>query len=1158
MNPSDPKFVHLHLHTEFSLLNGAIRISKLAQRVKELNMPAVAMTDHGNMFGAVDFYRTMTRQGTKPLLGCDLYLETNGTRFDRKAKKGFDPFPHLTVLIQNEVGYRNLCKLITAGYLEGFYYKPRIDKDLLREYSEGLLCLSGGFKGELCGHLLEGRETQAKAVIEENKTLFGDRYYIEVQANNLPRQAALNKTLMEMAAQHDVPVVASNNCYYLSREDSKAREALFCIQLGRNLTDEGGGRFATDEFYLKSAEEVASFFPDRLDVVERTLEVAERCEYEMDFSKHYFPKFEPPKGQTLDDHLIELSRKGLEERLDLILSQVSEAERKSQRAEYEERLEVELKIITEMGFSGYFLIVSDFIQYAKREGIPVGPGRGSAAGSLVAYALKITDINPIPYDLLFERFLNPERVSMPDMDIDFCMHRRDEVIQYVREKYGHVSQIITFGTMKAKAVIRDVGRVLGMPYGDVDKIAKLIPNTLGMTLELACEQEPQLVQLEKSDPQVGELMEIARRLEGMTRHASTHAAGIVISDIPLDHYLPLYKGGNEDIVTQYDMNNVEKIGLIKFDFLGLKTLSVIDQALKIIKRTCDVDLDLEKLPMDDTAVYEMLSRGETGGVFQLESSGMRDLIVKLKPSCFEDLVALVALYRPGPLGSGMVDDFIKRKHGQVKVKHIMNEVADILADTYGVIVYQEQVMKISSRLANYSLGEADILRRAMGKKKKAEMDQQRKRFLAGAQENKLDKKKATEVFDLMAKFAEYGFNKSHSAAYALISYHTAYLRAHYPTEYMAAVFSHEMGNTDKILYYINECRGLGIEVMPPDINESFSGFSVVEDKKIRFGLNAVKNVGEAAIESFIEVRQQINRFESLEHFCREVDTRKVNRKVVESLIKSGAFDFSGMTRAHGIKELDNCLEDAARHQKEQAIGQSSLFDQWAAGGPADAAPEVTMTPEWPEREKLAFEKEALGFYLSGHPLEEFKQELSSVGNTDTEKLTELEDKASVKLGGMVAAMREIMTKKGDRMAFVTLEDLNGSVEVIVFPEVYKRRGVLLKQEEPLFVSGQMDVAEENSKIIARDIALLSATLSQPRVREVHIQLNAPRVSGEQLNRLKNILEAHHGFTPTYIHLYDPEAGETVLSLPEELFSQPSQELVQAVDQLFGAPVTQMH
>ncbi len=1152
-------FVHLHLHTEYSLLDGAIRIKQLAEQVKKFNMPAVAMTDHGNMFGAVEFFQTMTAQGIKPILGCEVYIESTGSRFDKKVKKGYDPYNHLTLIVQSSEGYRNLCKMVTAGYLEGFYYKPRIDKELLRENSKGLIALSGCLSGELCGYLQGGRTEDAVKCIQEFREIFDDRYYIEVQANSLDHQLSVNKILLELASQHDLPVVATNDCHYLHKEDNRAHEALLCIQTGKTLQDESRMRFGSDDFYLKSVDEISQEFAGRPDVLDRTLEVAERCDFDMDFSKRYFPKYEAPPKKTLEQCLAEQSREGLAERLDVILSALPEADREVKAQEYKERLETELKIIEQMGFAGYFLIVADFIQFAKQQGIPVGPGRGSAAGSLVAYAIKITDIDPIPYDLLFERFLNPERVSMPDVDIDFCMHRRDEVIQYVRDKYGHVSQIITFGTMKAKAVIRDVGRVMGLPYGDVDKIAKLIPNTLGMTLELAHKQEPRLGEMEKSDPQVAELMKIAGRLEGLVRHASTHAAGIVISDTNLDNYLPLYKGNNEDIVTQYDMVNVEKVGLIKFDFLGLKTLSVIDQALKIINRTHEKQIDIQRLPMDDEEVYKKLSAGETGGVFQLESSGMRDLIVKLKPSCFEDLIALVALYRPGPLGSGMVDDFIKRKHGQIKVKHIMKELTDILADTYGVIVYQEQVMKIASRLANYSLGEADILRRAMGKKKKEEMSRQRKRFLEGAKQNELDRKKAAEVFDLMAKFAEYGFNKSHSAAYALISYQTAYLRAHYPVEYMAAVLSHEMGNTDKILYYINECRGLGVNVLPPDINESYIGFGVVDAKNIRYGLNAVKNVGEAAIESFIEVRNNLGRFESLSHFCNEVDTRRVNRKVIESLIKSGAFDSMGISRAQHISELDDCLEEAARYQKERASGQSSLFDQMLDGGGLELhTSQRKAIEEWPLREMLSYEKEALGFYLSGHPLKEFQKELSGAGNTDTISMREMGDKASVRLGGVVAAMREIVTKKGDRMAFMTLEDLKGTVEVVVFPELFKKRGSLLKQDDPIFVTGNLDVGEETCKIIGRDICLLTDAKQGASVSGVHIQLRVPSVSKQQLEHLRKILESHRGFTPTYIHLSDPRRGETVLTLPEELNAQPSDDLVSAVDRLFGTPVTQLH
>ncbi len=1154
---ASPNFAHLHLHTQYSLLDGAIRIEQLAQKVKEYKMPAVAMTDHGNMFGAVEFFQTISAAGVKPILGCEVYIQSQGSRFTKEVKKGYEPYNHLTLLVADEVGYKNLCKLITAGFLEGFYYKPRIDKEILKEHSQGLIAMSGCLSGEVCSYLQAGRVEEARKAISEFRQLFEDRYYIEVQTNHLEDQLAVNKTLLELAAEMDLAVAATNDCHYLHREDARAHEALLCIQTGKNLDDPDRMKFGSDDFYLKSPQEVLSEFTDRPDVLERTLEIANRCNFELDFKKQYFPQFKPPDKISLEDYLVEQSEKGLEERLSLILERLSEEKREETRQVYAQRLTGELETIRQMGFAGYFLIVADFINYAKSNGIAVGPGRGSAAGSLVAFALRITDIDPIPYDLLFERFLNPERISMPDMDIDFCMFRRDEVIRYVREKYGDVSQIITFGKMRAKAVIRDVGRVLGMPYGDVDKIAKLVPNTLGITLKEARRLEPRLAEQEKKDPRVSELMKIADRLEGLVRHASTHAAGIVIADEPLVNHMPLYKGTNDDIVTQFDMKAVETIGLIKFDFLGLKTLSIIDQACKIVKRTHNIDIQISDIPLDDEKVYTMLSTGDTGGVFQLESAGMRDLISKMKPNAFPDLIALVALYRPGPLGSGMVDDFIKRKHGQIRVNYSLPELKEVLDDTYGVIVYQEQVMKIASAMADFSLGEADILRRAMGKKKKVEMNRQKKRFMEGAVKKGFPKKKAEEIFDLMAKFAEYGFNKSHSAAYALISYQTAYLKAHYPVEYMASVLTHEMGNTDKIMYYIHECRDHDISILPPDINESYVGFTVVEERKIRFGLAAVKNVGEAAIESIIEARKRIDSFESLFHFCQEIDLRKVNRRVVESLIKCGSFDSTGLKRSQGMALLDKVMEAGSRHQKQQADKQASMFDQLAEGmGPEVKPPAIE---EWPMREKLTFEKEALGFYISGHPLAEHRQELESRANSDTVRLKDLTDKSGITIGGIVGAMREITTKKGDRMAFVTLEDLRGVVEVIVFPELFARTAMVLGQEEPIWVNGTLDVSEETRKIIAKDIRLLSQVQQQstPSIKEVHIQLRTPTVSRDQLERLRRLLEAHRGFTPTFIHLRGEGEEETVLAMPEELYAQPSEELQRAVDQLFGAPVTHL-
>jgi len=1160
----NPKFVHLHLHTQYSLLDGAITIDALLAKAKALDMPAVAITDHGNLFGGIEFFQAAKKKGIKPILGCEIYIQSDGSRFEKKLRKGHEPYHHLTLLAQDHEGYQNLCKIITSGYLEGFYYKPRTDKEFLKAHAKGIIALSGCLSGEMAEAALSGGVARARQVAEEFQTVFGDRFYLEVQGSSLPDQKRLNDVLFDLSKDFSIPMVATNDCHYLNKEDAPMHEALLCIQTGKTLQDEDRMRFSTDEFYMHSPAEMAALFPGRLDVVEASLGIAERCNLELDFKTYYFPKFEPPlehKEKTLDDYLEEKTWKGFEERWAFTKTTLKEEDHAATKTKYEERIRGELEMIRKMGFSGYFLIVADFINYAKTHDIPVGPGRGSAAGSLVAFSLKITDIDPIPYNLLFERFLNPERVSMPDMDIDFCMNQREKVIQYVQRKYGNVSQIITFGKMKAKAVIRDVGRVMNMAYKDVDRIAKLVPNTLNITLEDALKAEPQLRDLEAKDPQVKQLLKIGRALEGLTRHASTHAAGIVMSDQPLVNFMPLYKGNNDEIVAQYDMKAIEKIGLIKFDFLGLKTLTVIDDTLKMIERTRGIKIKINEIPLDDAQVYKDLSTGDTTGIFQLESSGMRELVIKMKPTVFPDLIALVALYRPGPLGSGMVDEFINRKHGKVPVKFELPVLEGILQETYGIIVYQEQVMQIASAMAGFSLGDADILRRIMGKKKADEMTEQRGKFLEGCEARKINPKKAEKIFDLMAKFAEYGFNKSHSAAYAFVSYQTAYLKTHYPTEYTAALLTHDMGNTDKVLQFIQDAREHKIEILPPDINESSSAFTVVGERQIRFGMAAVKNVGEAAIESVIEARKKIGGFKTFGQFCREIDGRKVNRRVVESLVKCGAFDGLGVARARLFAAIENEMEKAARIQREKATGQSGLFN---LGGGGEAAGDVLPeAPEWPQKEKLSFEKESLGFYITGHPLSDFAEELKKRSSLDTEALrnyTPEDSEKTVSIGGIVSALRETVTKKGDRMGFVTLEDLKGTVPVIVFSELYGRTHGLLKTDEPLFVRGVVDVEEENVKIIAREIVRLKdLTAANPIFyadkREVHFHLPEGRITRAQLERLRSLLARHRGESAAFVHLKDSQKGETILVLPEGLKVNPSSDLIREVDGLFGSPVT---
>ena len=1144
-------FVHLHVHSYYSLLDGAAPIGGLARLARELRMPAIALTDHGNLFGAIEFYQTLSREGIKPCIGCEVYLLPRSSRLARDTRQE-GGLCHLTLLVKNREGYRNLCRLISSSYLEGFYYKPRIDKQILREHNKGLIVLSGCLKGEVPAALAEGRIEDAKAAAQEYAGIFGDRFYLEIQDQGLPEQMRVREGLIGLGRELGIGLVATNDVHYLRREDAPIHDALLCIQTGKTLADANRMRLGSDQFYLKSPEEMRKLFVDCPEAIDNTIAVAERLNLEFDFNTYHFPKFVPPEGTDLARYLEEESRRGLDQFWPHIVARRG-SDDPALREIYEKRLKEEIGVIASMGFAGYFLIVADFIGYARKQNLPVGPGRGSAAGSLVAYCLGITSLDPLEHDLIFERFLNPERISMPDMDIDFCMRRRDEVIEHVSKTYGNVSQIITFGKMKARAVVRDVGRVMGMPYGEVDRIAKMIPATLGMTLDQALEIEPRLKDLAVKQPQVGRLLTIARALEGYPRHASTHAAGVVISDSPLEEFVPLYRGSKDEVVTQFDMKSVEKVGLVKFDFLGLKTLTVIDDCVSLVASRGGRRLDMNEIPLDDELVYRRLSEGDTVGIFQLESSGMTDLVMKLKPTAFPDIVALVALFRPGPLGSGMVDDFINRKHGRTPIRYELPQLEGMLKETYGVIVYQEQVMRIANLLANYSLGEADILRRAMGKKNPDEMAKQHKRFIEGAVSSRIPREKAERIFELMAKFAEYGFNKSHSAAYAMVAYQTAYLKSHYPTEFMVALLTAERDNADKILVCINDCRVHGIKVLPPDVNESSRDFSVVDAKTIRFGLAAVKNVGQAAIESIVETRQAQGPFKSLFDFCERVDSRRVNKRVIESLIKCGAFDSTGAARAALLAALDAAMDIAASRQRDRLSGQAGLFDL-LSGQDAPPEPELPDVSEWGERQLLVYEKESLGFYITGHPLAQHEELLSQYATVDSASLDEVQDRQEVRIGGVVAKLKEIATRRGDRMGFVTLEDLKGQAEVIVFSDVYAQSRILLAGDKPIFIVGDADADGETVKIIAKKI-LAMEEVAQQLTKSVHFFLHQPEVTPHHLAQLKNVLARFPGERPAFVHLIVPDKAETVLSLPPELNLTPSPQLVAAVNRLFGHSVT---
>jgi DNA polymerase-3 subunit alpha len=1099
------KFVHLHVHSEYSLLDGAARLKELVKAAAEMEMPALALTDHGVMYGVIDFYRLARDQGLRPIIGCEVYVATR-TRFDREPRLDDSQY-HLVLLSENETGYKNLIALVSDAFLEGFYYKPRVDHELLSKYSRGLIALSGCLAGEIPAALLADDLEKAERTARLYQEIFGkDNFFLELMDHRMPEQEKVNSGLRRLSQKLRIPLVVTNDVHYIKKEDAEVHDVLLCIQTGKTIYDENRLRFPTPEFYLKSAQEMAELFPEDEDALRATLEIAERCRVDFDFGQMHLPEFQVPEGYDLDSYLRKLCVEGLSRRYQGEIPQ-----------EARERLEHELEIICRMGFSGYFLIVQDFVNWARQRGILVGPGRGSAAGSLVAYALGITNINPLKYGLLFERFLNPERITMPDIDIDFCFERREEVIDYVVSKYGkdRVAQIITFGTMMARAAIRDVGRALNLPLADVDRIAKLVPDQLGVTLDKALQSSPELRELYDEDPEVRRLIDLARAIEGMPRHASTHAAGIVISKEPLIHYLPLQKTGDA-VTTQFPKETVEEIGLLKMDILGLRTLTVIGDTLRIVAETKGEEIDLNEIPLDDQKTYELLASGESVGVFQLESTGMRHLLKSMKPNRFEDLVALVALYRPGPLGSGMVEDFINRKNGRTEVKYLHPALEPILNETYGVILYQEQVMQISCELAGFTMAQADSLRRAMGKKKPEVIAGLRESFISGACQRGVDPVVAGQIFDLMEHFAGYGFNKSHSAAYALIAYQTAYLKANYPVAFMAALLTSVRGNSDKVAYYIQECRRMGIEVLPPDVNESLVDFTVVGDNRIRFGLAAVKNVGEGAVQEIIRARQQGGPFSSLDDFCNRVDLRQVNKRVIESLILCGAFDSLGARRSQLLAVLDDCLEQAQAIRKArqaQVEGQLSLFDVLPEPQVPQGERKLPDVPEFPHQEKLAREKETLGFYVSGHPLADYQEQLAAQTTSYISELSQCQDGEQVVIGGVVTSLRRATTKRGEGVIYFTLEDMGGSVEVIFFPRGNSKDLRFLREDALVVVRGRVSVQEDTCRVFGEAVS----PLNQRPEEFLYIRINPFAGNPDLFERLRTIFLQHPGSTPVFLY-----------------------------------------
>jgi DNA polymerase-3 subunit alpha len=1147
-------FIHLHNHSEFSVLDGAIKIHDLVEAAYEAKMPAVALTDHGNIFGAVGFVKAAEKRGIKPILGCEVYIAPR-SRHEKNPGDRETPHYHLVLLVQDETGYRNLCRLLTKAYLEGFYYRPRIDKEILAEHHEGLIGLSSCLKGEV-SYLL-GREQEKKA--EEAARAYSDilgknNFYIELQDHGLKPQQELNPRLVQLARKLDLPLVATNDVHYRRKEDSESHEVLLCIQTNKKLSDQDRIRFGTQEFYFKSGEEMARLFHEIPEALDNTTHIAARCDFRFPSDVHFLPQFTPPAGQTVKDYFERVVRDGFRDRLGVLAPKAAKGELAHPLEEYDKRLDREIELIERMGFEGYFLIVWDMIHKARSMGIPVGPGRGSAAGSLLAYSLGITDIDPIEYDLLFERFLNPERISLPDIDIDFCGRRREEVIKYVTERYGqaNVSQVITFGTMAARAAIRDVGRALEVPLPEVDRIAKMIPLGSDVKLASALESIPALRELRDKNPKIAHLLSIVERVEGQVRHPSIHAAGVVITPQPLTEYLPLYQSVKGEITTQFAMGDIEHIGLLKMDLLGLRTLTVIHDALELIERDTGLKIDIDTLPLDDAATFALFKAGNTDGVFQFESSGMKELLRSYKPDEFRDLIALNALFRPGPLKSGMTADFVKRKHHPEQIVFEIPELEPVLRETRGLIVYQEQVMKIATELAGFTLGEADLLRKAMGKKKAEIMEAQKERFMVGARKKKVvSAAKAAKIFAQMAKFAEYGFNKSHSAAYAALAYQTAYLKAHYPAHFMAGMLTSEAerGATSQVVKYIAECQQMGIAVLPPDINESDFNFTPAGTTAIRFGLAAVKNVGEIAALDIIRLRREQGKFQSPFDVGRDPENRVINKRVLESLIKAGAFDSLGLPRSQCFHLIDKMLEFAHEVQRAKAAKQTLLF-----GGDRLEPPEIpadvrTMRP-WDQALTLSYEKDALGFYISGHPLAQYKNLRRLISHTVSE-LDENKDFGSeVRLAGIISGVKSLKTKKDESMAAFALEDMSGRVDVVAFPEAFRKYYEYIHEDTQVWLKGKFIGDGENRKVQVLHIMPLAEAF-QSQAKKVVIRIFVPGLEDTVLDSLRDILDKNPGECPVFFELETPHVNKVVTQSVEVKGVAPSEAMAKAIEDVLG-------
>ena len=1132
---AETPFVHLHNHTDYSLLDGACEIDQLMDVVAEQKMPAVAMTDHGNLFGAVSFYNAAKAKGIQPIIGCEVYVSQQG----HKTRSDTDRYNHLVLLCENQEGYKNLIKLVSTAFLEGFYYKPRIDKDLLAAHSKGLICLSACLRGDLNETILNDKYDDARRLAWTYRDIFGkDNFFLEIQDHGLEQDKRLTPQVNRLSIETGIPLVATNDSHYLRKEDARAHEILMCIQTGKTMSDPNRMHWDHPDFYLKSRDEMMALFGELEDAVNRPWEIAQRCHVKLEKVLDPFPRFDIPATETTDSYFAYVARQGFEKRRPRLEALRASGHLKHDLGEYVDRLNFEIAMIQQMKFSGYFLIVWDFIRFSKSKSIPVGPGRGSAAGSLVSYAMQITDIDPLQYGLLFERFLNPERVSMPDIDIDFCMNRRGEVIQYVTEKYGReqVAQIITFNTLATRAAIKDVGRVLDMSFADVDRITKLVPNVLNIKLKDAIATEPGFAALVKQDPRVQEVLDVAAKLEGFARNSSVHAAGVVISPEPLRNIVPLYRTNREEIVTQYDMNGLDKLALLKMDFLGLTTLTLIDDALKMIEKRHGVKIVPEDLPLEDKAAYEIFSKGFTSGVFQFESPGMRDILRRYQPTRIEDLTALNALYRPGPIQGGMLDDFIERKHGRKDVKWDFPELKEILGETYGIILYQEQVMQISSKLAGYSLRDADILRRAMGKKKFEEMAKQRERFLNGAAERGHPAKKAEKMFDLMEQFAGYGFNKSHSAAYAFLAFVTGYLKAHYPVDFMAALLTSETGNVAKVVKYINECREMNIRVLPPDVNASEYTFTPVRDAKgdaIRFGLGAVKNVGQGAVEAIIKARNELGSFKSIYQFCEHADMQAINRRVMESLVKAGAMDSLPGTRAQLLLALDAAIETGNRAAKDRDSGQAGLF----GGGPAEhehPEPALPRANDWTNKEKLQNEKELLGFYVSGHPLDSYEEKVCELATHDSSTLEGLEKGAEVALCGMITGVQKRRNREQKPWASLVIEDRMGNIDAMVFTTQYEALQHMLIEDQAVLIRGMALPEEGNpTKVSVKEIIPLDVA-RVPLPSLISVKVFVGRNGIDRASELHQLFARKPGETQVRLRLESSRDFSVILDVPSKV------------------------